>query len=77
MPQAAENLFADVLSLPVEIRLQLVEALLTSLNPPVWPEVDRLWAEEAERRVAQIDAGEAALVPGEAVFARIREKYGR
>jgi len=36
-----------------------------------------LWAEEAERRVAEIDRGEAELIPGEKVFEKIRQKYGQ
>jgi putative addiction module component (TIGR02574 family) len=67
----------EALSLPADARLSLVEKLLTSLNLPVDKEIDRLWAEEAERRVTQIDAGEAKLIPGEEVFSRIRAKHGR
>jgi hypothetical protein len=37
-------------------------------------EIDRLWAEEAERRVSQIEAGEVKLIPGEEVFSRIQAK---
>jgi hypothetical protein len=36
-----------------------------------------LWAEEAERRVFQIDRGEVELIPGNEVFAKIRQKYQR
>jgi hypothetical protein len=38
-------------------------------------EIDRLWAEEAEKRIAQIDKGEVRLVPGEKVFFNSRNKY--
>ena len=38
------------------------------LNRPTQPAVDKLWADEAERRVAQIDSGEVELIPGETVF---------
>ena len=58
-------------------RVSLVEKLLTSLNLPTQPEIDRLWAEEAERRIAQIDKGEVKLVPGKKVFSNIRKKYRR
>lgn len=67
----------EALSLPVDARLDLVEKLLASLNLPTGEEIDRLWAEEVERRVAKVDSGEARLVPGEAVFERIQAKYGR
>jgi putative addiction module component (TIGR02574 family) len=67
----------EALSLPADARLDLVEKLLTSLNLPIDEEIDRLWAEEAERRLNQIEAREAKLVPGEEVFAKIRAKHGR
>jgi len=75
MSTPSERVVEEALSLPVEARLSLVETLLTSLNLPVSEEIDRLWAEEAERRVSQIEAGEAKLIPGEEVFAKIRVKY--
>ena len=58
-------------------RLNLVDRLIASLNLPTQAEVDRLWAAEAERRLAQIDRGEVELIPGEKVFADIRAKYRR
>ncbi|WP_376753622.1 addiction module protein [Candidatus Nitrospira neomarina] len=44
---------------------------------PTEAEFHRLWIEEAERRVSQIEAGEVEVIPGEQVFARIRAKYQR
>jgi putative addiction module component (TIGR02574 family) len=77
MPVVAKQVFDEALSLPVEARVNLVEKLLTSLNLPTQPEIDRLWAEEAERRIAQIDRGDVKLVPGKKVFSDIRKKYRR
>ncbi len=67
----------EVLSLPADARISLVEKLLASLNLPTQPEIDRVWAEEAERRVAQIDRGEVELIPGEEVFAKLSQKHRR
>jgi len=67
----------EALSLPADARLSLVEKLLTSLNLPINEEIDRLWAEEAERRVSQIEEGKVKLVPGEEVFSKIRAKHGK
>ncbi len=67
----------EALSLPAETKMILVEKLLTSLNLPAQPEIDRLWAGEAERRIAQIDKREIKLVPGRKVFSSIRKKYRR
>lgn len=77
MPTVADKVYNEALSLPADARIGLVDRLLSSLNLPTQPEIDRLWAEEAERRVAQIDRGEATLIPGEKVFDRIRQKYQR
>lgn len=77
MPTVAKRVFDEALALPVDARLGLVEMLLSSLNLPSQNEIDRLWAEEAERRVAAIDRGEVSLIPGEKVFEKIRNKYSR
>jgi putative addiction module component (TIGR02574 family) len=77
MPAVAKKVFDEALSLPAEARMSLVEKLLASLNLPTQPEIDRLWAEEAERRIAQIDKREIKLVPGKKVFSNIRKKHRR
>ena len=77
MPTVTDKVVDDSLSLPANERLGLVEKLLYSLNLPTQGEIDTLWAEEAERRVAEIDSGEVELIPGEKVFAKIRQKYAR
>ena len=77
MPTVAKKIIDDVLLLPTDARVSLVEQLLKSLNLPTQPEVDRLWAKEAERRIAQIEKGKVKLVSGEKVFSDIRKKYQR
>jgi hypothetical protein len=57
--------------------MSLVEKLLASLNLPTHAEIDRLWAEEAERWVSQIDRGDVELISGDEVFAKIRRKHQR
>ena len=77
MPTVVDKVFDEALSLPADARLGLVEKLLCSLNLPTQGEIDSLWAEEAERRVSEIDKGEVELIPGEKVFEKIRQKYAR
>ena len=67
MPTAAEKVVADALELPAEVRIALVDRILASLNLPTRPEIDRLWAEEAERRIAEIDRGVVNLIPAEQI----------
>ena len=51
---------------PVE-RFKLVDELLHSLDCPD-PEIDRIWLEEAERRLATYRAGRVKGIPAEEIF---------
>ena len=75
MAAVTDRVTEEALSLPADARLDLVEKLLTSLNLPIEKEIDRLWAEESERRVSQVEAGETKLILGEEVFSKIRAKH--
>jgi putative addiction module component (TIGR02574 family) len=77
MSAIANKVFEEALSLPSDERVSLVEKLLTSLNLPIQAEIDRLWMEESERRVSQIERGDVELISGDEVFAKIRRKYQR
>jgi putative addiction module component (TIGR02574 family) len=48
-------------------RLELVDAVLQSLDRPD-PAIDRIWLEEAERRLAAYRAGKVRGVPAEDIF---------
>jgi putative addiction module component (TIGR02574 family) len=63
------------LTLPPELRAMLAEQLLKSLDALSQAEVDRLWAEEAERRVQSVSQGEVTLIPGEQVLRELRERH--
>jgi len=75
MGEIIDKVMDEALSLPADARVNLVERLIASLNLSTQPEIDQLWAEEAERRVSQIDKGEVKLISGKKVFARILKKY--
>lgn len=77
MRTAADRVVDEALELPADARIGLVDRILASLNLPTRPDIDRMWAEEAERRVAEIDRGEVDLVGGDEVFGRIRGKHAR
>jgi putative addiction module component (TIGR02574 family) len=77
MPTTHERVIEEALSLPANLRLSLIQKLQESLNQTIDPEIDRLWADEAERRISQIEEGKAQWVSGEEVFARIREKHSK
>ena len=75
MPEDLDKIYHQALSLPADARMNLIERLLSSLHLPTQAEIDRLWAEEAEHRISQIEQGQVELVPGDEVFAKIRAKY--
>jgi putative addiction module component (TIGR02574 family) len=70
----SEEILEQLLSLPIETRARLAQQLLESLAPP--NERNRkLWAEEVESRLEAYERGELKAIPGEEVFARLREKF--
>lgn len=70
-----EKLLRDVLSLPLDLRTELVDKLLKSLNVPIKEEIEQAWAEEAEKRLNEIASGKVKSTPGDAVFQKIRNRY--
>lgn len=59
---STQELIDEALRLKATERLQLVDVLLRSLDQPD-PEIDRIWAEEAERRLRAYDEGRLAAAP--------------
>jgi len=68
-----QELFDEAVSLPVEIRAQLIDKLLRSIHP-VQKEIDELWAAEAEKRVEEIKSGKVKTIPGDEVFKKIFDR---
>jgi len=75
MGAPSSKIVDDVLSLPTDQRLVLVNRILESLNVPTQPEIAALWAEEAERRIEQIEMGQVKPIPGDDVFRETRERF--
>ena len=69
-----KEVIEEVISLPVEERAIVADAILRSLNPPE-SEMDREWAKVAQRRLAELRSGEVKPVPGEQVFARVWKRF--
>ena len=74
MTELSEKLLQEVLSLPLHLRTKLIDKLIESLNIPIQKEIDKLWAEEAEKRVSDINSGKVKSIPGEEVFKEIRNR---
>ena len=61
-------------SLPVEERVMVVDTLLRTLNPPDI-EIEEEWVKVAQRRLAEFRSGHVKAIPGDEVFAKIRERF--
>jgi putative addiction module component (TIGR02574 family) len=76
MASTLSDLKKKAAQLPEQERAELALSLIESLDGPADPNVEEAWAQEIERRVRQLEKGEAELIPADEVFARIRRRLG-
>jgi len=69
-----DELKAEALRLAPEGRADLARELLASLDALSDSEIERLWLDEAERRLAQLESGNATADPSDVVLARVRAR---
>ncbi|MBM3267662.1 MAG: addiction module protein [Candidatus Sericytochromatia bacterium] len=70
MSGQADKLFEDAQALPNEERAILALQLLDSVGEAE-PEIERAWRDEVQRRLADVDAGHAALASWDEARRRI------
>ena len=73
MSISTEELMSMIDYLPIDIKTQLVERILTSLQP-IQKDIDAFWAEEAEKRINEI---KVKLIEAEEVFNEIKKIIGQ
>jgi hypothetical protein len=69
-----EQVENEALKLKPEARAELAEKLLRSLEDLSDEDIQRLWAEEAVRRDAELDSGKASMRDAEDVFRDARAR---
>ena len=69
-----EQVEIEAIKLEPKARAELAEKLLKSLDDLSHEEIERLWAEEAVRRDAELDAGSASMRDAEDVFTEARTR---
>ncbi len=62
-------------SLPIEMRIAIVDRLLESIQPTNI-ETDRLWVAEADKRAEEIRSGKVTAKPGDVFLSEARQKLG-
>ena len=73
----SEEIFHDAVALPADVRAELAERLIASLADDASPEVTEAQLAEVRRRIAQVESGEVALIPGDEALARVRTLLAR
>jgi len=74
MTRNVARLFDEASQLPESDRADLAARLLESLHGEPDEDVEAAWAEEVERRVRQIEAGEVRTIPWEEVRAKLHAR---
>ena len=72
MASPARNLESQALKLSRRERARLAQSLISSLDQQVDGDAEKLWVEEAERRLDELKSGKVAGIPAEKVIKRAR-----
>lgn len=72
MGNPARQLESKALKLPARERARLAERLISSLDAQTDPDAEKLWVEEAERRLAELRSGTAKSRSADSVFRKAR-----
>jgi len=72
MPVAIKKLEDEVMKLSLRLRARLAARIITSLEEPLDPDVERFWISEAKSRAAELSSGKVKGVAAGKVFKRAR-----
>lgn len=74
MSQTAEELLQKALQLPKEDRDRIADSLWRSVHGKENQSIEEAWADEAERRTAEVDEGKAETRPWSETLDRLQAK---
>jgi putative addiction module component (TIGR02574 family) len=72
MTKPVRELESKALRLPRRERARLAQRLISSLDPEVDADVEKLWLQEAERRLDELKSGKIAGIPAQKVIRKVR-----
>lgn len=70
----ANQLLAEVDSMPLDLKTKLIDKLLRSLTTHS-ESIDSLWKQEIDKRVDSIESGTVSLIDGNEVFQKIQKRF--
>ena len=77
MSTRADTILDTALELPSRERAWLASELIASLDEEKDSDVEAAWADEIERRISEVESGEAHTSSWEEAQARIRAKLAK
>jgi hypothetical protein len=75
MNERVKRLTEEIRKLPPEEQAEIFDELLVLTYRD--PEIDKAWAEEAQRRLERFRSGEEPGIPADEVMAQVRAKLAR
>lgn len=72
MSKPVRELESQALRLPRRERARLAQRLISSLDQEVDADVEKLWLQEAERRLGELKSGKVAGIPAQKVMRKAR-----
>lgn len=75
MNERVKKLSEEIRKLSPEEQADLMDELLVLTYREPDPEIEKAWAEEAERRIDAYNRGETTAIPAEEVMAGLRSRY--
>ena len=70
-----DDVFSAAINLSPHLRVMLAEQLLNSLDTVEQNEINAAWAEEAEKRVLDIQESRVTPISGSEVMQELRERH--
>jgi len=77
MSTALDQIVKEARQLPRAQLAELIDLLTLELHEEIDPELEASWADEAERRLAEIRSGQVQPVPGDQVMTELRQRAAR
>ena len=77
MSLTVEQITQEALALPINLRSELANCLLKSLNAPQNDTIEQLWISEACRRRDEIRSGRVKTIAGNEALKRVRRMFAQ
>jgi len=77
MPMTIDQIVEETRSLPHDVVVDLVDRILLAAHGGQTPAHEQAWSATVHRRIAEIESGQAKLVPLDDALAQARQRIGR